>query len=110
MIAQRLYNDQLRRQRNEGLQGRQQKRAMTAAFLVDFAHHAGAKLPESPETYQSLLQEFSNRHFEFAEQEASKRRAAAEFAAAEQAAEQKARDAAEKARAAAAELAGLRAS
>merc|ERR1719213_172879 len=85
MIAQRLYNDQLRRQRDEGLQGRQQRRAMTAAFLVDFAHHAGAKLPESPETYSSLLQEFSVRHFEFADKESAKKRAAAEFEAAEKA-------------------------
>merc|ERR1719267_109846 len=81
MIAQRLHNDHLRRQRDEGgSASRQQRRSMTAAALVDFAHHAGAKLPESPETYQFLLQEFSARQYEFADKEAAKRRAAADFA------------------------------
>lgn len=97
MIAQRLYNDHLRRQRDEGgSAGRQQRRAMTAAFLVDFSHHAGASLPESPETYQSLLQEFAARNYEYADKEAAKKRAAADFEAAEKAAETKARIEAEK--------------
>jgi hypothetical protein len=110
MIAQRLYNDHLRRQHDvSGSAVRQQRRAMTAAFLVDFAHHAGAKLPEQSETYQSLLQEFSSRNFEYAEREAAKHRAAAEFAAAERAAELKARAAAAQAQSASHDLAELRA-
>merc|ERR1719215_1375722 len=92
MIAQRLYNDHVRRQRDEGgSAGRQQRRAMTAAFLVDFAHHAGAALPESPETYKYLLQEFSTRNYEYADKEAAKKRATEDFIAAEKAAELKAR-------------------
>jgi hypothetical protein len=97
VIAQRLYNNNVRRQRDEGMQGRQQRRAMTAAFLVDFSHHAGATLPQSPETYQTLLEEFHARHFEYADKESAKHRAAAEFAAAEKAVELKARAAVEKA-------------
>jgi len=92
VIAQRLFNDQVRRQRDEGGSGMlQQRRAMTAAFLVDFAHHAGATLPESPDTYQFLLQEFSARNVEYMEKEATRQRAAAEFAAAERQADRKAR-------------------
>lgn len=96
MIAQRLYNDLARRQRDEGLQGRQQRRAMTAAFLVDFSHHAGAAVPDSPETYQTLLKEFSQRHFEYADREAATRRSAAELEAAKEALKSKARAVMEK--------------
>jgi len=92
VIAQRLFNDQSRRQRDEGGSGMlQQRRAMTAAFLVDFAHHAGATLPESPDTYQFLLQEFAARNAEHMEKEATRQRAAAEFEAAERQADRKAR-------------------
>lgn len=69
VIAQRLYNDSLRRQRDEcGSTRRLHRRAMTAAFLVDFAYHAGVTLPEIPETYQTLLQEFALRNADFASQ------------------------------------------
>merc|ERR1711990_1328763 len=69
VIAQRLYNDSLRRQRDECSSTRRlQRRSMTAAFLVDFAYHAGVTLPEIPETYQTLLQEFATRNADFASQ------------------------------------------
>jgi len=70
VIAQRLYNDHERRRKDACSSARrQQKRSLTAAFLVDFAHEVGHALPPIPETYQTLLQDFSARHCEFNEQE-----------------------------------------
>merc|ERR1719436_624537 len=62
MVAQRLYNDQARRVCGplEGV-GRLHRRAMTAAFIVDFAEVSGFKLPAIPETQQSMLREISAR-------------------------------------------------
>eukprot|EP00427_Karlodinium_veneficum_P019602 CAMPEP_0169128214 /NCGR_PEP_ID=MMETSP1015-20121227/36439_1 /TAXON_ID=342587 /ORGANISM="Karlodinium micrum, Strain CCMP2283" /LENGTH=282 /DNA_ID=CAMNT_0009192083 /DNA_START=17 /DNA_END=865 /DNA_ORIENTATION=+ len=86
VIAQRLFNDEARRFRDEaGSAERLQRRAMTAAFLVDFAYFSGVTLPEPAETYQSLLQEFSARNLEFSEQEDAQRCAAAEIKAAQRA-------------------------
>lgn len=86
VIAQRLFNDDVRRLRDEsGSAELLQRRAMTAAFLVDFAYFAGVTLPEPAETYQSLLQEFSARNLEFGEQEDAQRRAEAEIKAAQRA-------------------------
>lgn len=71
VIAQRLYNDHVRRQRDECSSARrQQRRSLTAAFLVDFAYEVGAELPGIPETYQTLLQEFAARNADFKAQDA----------------------------------------
>lgn len=71
-IGQRLYNDQVRRDYHDAhiatrgqRPGRLQRRAMTAAYLVDFAHCSGITLPPVPETYQEMLQEFSARTAEW---------------------------------------------
>jgi len=84
VIAQRAYNDDLRR-RNEliGIGGlcRIRHRAMTASFLVDFAQDAGVALPAMPETHVMMLREFACRVAEW------------EFKAAPQAQVRQARDA-----------------
>jgi hypothetical protein len=68
-IAQRLYNDQARRVSDTtGGPGRLERRAMTAAFIVDFTDEAGVELPPMPETQASMLKEFVERTNEFAEQ------------------------------------------
>lgn len=63
VIAQRLYNDKLRREReaevSEGRCSRAERRAMTAAFIVDFAHEVGVALPPMPETHQLILRDFA---------------------------------------------------
>lgn len=62
VIAQRLYNDQVRRLSTDcGGPGLLQRRALTAAFIVDFAEASGYKLPAIPETQQSMLKETSAR-------------------------------------------------
>jgi len=69
VIAQRLYNDQARRVSDTtGGPGRLERRAMTAAFIVDFTDEAGVKLPPMPETQASMLKEIVERTNEFAEQ------------------------------------------
>jgi len=69
VIAQRLYNDQARRVSDTtGGPGRLERRAMTAAFIVDFTDEAGVKLPPMPETQASMLKEFAERTNEFAQQ------------------------------------------
>lgn len=70
VIAQRLYNDQARRVSDTtGGPCRLQQRAMTAAFLVDFADGVGAKLPPMSETQQSMLKEFAERTSEHSKQQ-----------------------------------------
>jgi len=70
VIAQRLYNDQARRVSDTtGGPGRLERRAMTAAFIVDFTDEAGVKLPPMPETQASMLKEFAERTNEFAKQQ-----------------------------------------
>jgi len=59
VIAQRLYNDKVRRQNVVGT--RLEKRAMTAAYIVDFAAETGVCLPKMPEIYMAMLQDFSER-------------------------------------------------
>jgi len=69
VIAQRLYNDQARRLSDTtGGPGRLERRAMTAAFIIDFTDEVGVKLPPMPETQASMLKEFVERTNEFAEQ------------------------------------------
>jgi hypothetical protein len=66
VIGQRLYNDHVRRRLDECSSAkRRQRRSMTAAFLVDFAYEAGVALPQIPETYQTLQQEFAARYADF---------------------------------------------
>jgi len=69
VIAQRLFNDQRRRleegDSSEGVGDRLQRRAMTAAFIVDFAHEVGVALPQMPEIYQSMLRDFAARATEW---------------------------------------------
>jgi len=64
-IAQRLYNDEMRRHcvaaEQAGGACPSRRRAMTASYLVDFAHVMGIPLPAVPETQQVMLQEFSQR-------------------------------------------------
>jgi len=63
-IAQRLYNDELRRQRDVvGVAGLclLRQRATTASFLIDFSQEVGLALPEVPETLTMMLREFMAR-------------------------------------------------
>jgi len=59
VIAQRLYNDQARRAADACLL--LERRAMTAAFITDFAEQVGLSLPAVPETQQGMLKEISVR-------------------------------------------------
>jgi hypothetical protein len=69
VIAQRLYNDQVRRVSDTtGGPGRLEQRAKTAAFIVDFTEVNGVKLPPMPETQASMLKEFVERTNEFEQQ------------------------------------------
>jgi hypothetical protein len=71
VIAQRLYNDQVRRLLGDAPQaataghsaGRagEARRAMTAAFIVDFAHVVGVPLPGLPENVEGMLTGFHER-------------------------------------------------
>lgn len=66
VIAQRLYNDQARRVCDtNGGPILLERRAMTAAFIIDFAVVAGVTLPPMSETQQSMLKEFGDRTSEF---------------------------------------------
>lgn len=63
-IAQRLYNDETRRQRHLiGIGGlcRLRQRAMTAAFLIDFASEVPLPLPQMPATQDMMLKDFQAR-------------------------------------------------
>jgi len=58
VVAQRLYNDQVRRLTDSsGGLGRLDQRAKTAAFIVDFAEACQVPLPPMPETQREMLQE-----------------------------------------------------
>merc|ERR1719410_2049459 len=62
VVAQRLYNDQARRKSDAlGGPGRLDKRALTAAFITEFAEEVGVTLPTIPETQRSMLQDLSER-------------------------------------------------
>lgn len=67
-IAQRAYNDELRRKHEEGLQVLV-RRASTASFLVDFAGEAGVSAPALSGSHQEMLEEFMTRVEEWAVQE-----------------------------------------
>lgn len=58
-ISQRLYNDQARRVLDVDASGpgRLERRAKTAAFIMDFAEATGVPMPEIPDTQQSMLKE-----------------------------------------------------
>eukprot|EP00927_Polykrikos_kofoidii_P039165 TRINITY_DN3359_c0_g2_i1.p1 TRINITY_DN3359_c0_g2~~TRINITY_DN3359_c0_g2_i1.p1 ORF type:complete len:437 (-),score=44.06 TRINITY_DN3359_c0_g2_i1:426-1736(-) len=63
-IAQRLHNDEKRRQLHlVGIGGlcRLRQRAMTAAFLIDFASEIGVALPEMSSTVVLMLADFEAR-------------------------------------------------
>jgi len=66
-IAQRLYNDQVRRVSDPGM-GALEIKAMTAAYLVDFADGVGMKMPPTPETQQAMFKEIAERMAEFSRQ------------------------------------------
>jgi len=62
VVAQRLYNDQVRRLTDfSGGLGRLEMRARTAAFIVDFAEGWEVPLPAMPETQREMLQELMAR-------------------------------------------------
>merc|ERR1719203_2770582 len=62
VIAQRLYNDQERRVCDtSGGPAKLQRRAMTAAFIVDFAEAIDVALPAVPETQRCMLQDLTAR-------------------------------------------------
>lgn len=69
LIAQRLHNYQSQRMR-DSTSGHDelQRRALTAAFIVDFASEAGMKMPPMPQTQQSMLREFAERTNEYAQE------------------------------------------
>eukprot|EP00747_Dinoflagellata_sp_TGD_P193661 gnl/TRDRNA2_/TRDRNA2_60119_c0_seq1.p1 gnl/TRDRNA2_/TRDRNA2_60119_c0~~gnl/TRDRNA2_/TRDRNA2_60119_c0_seq1.p1 ORF type:complete len:328 (-),score=42.01 gnl/TRDRNA2_/TRDRNA2_60119_c0_seq1:60-1043(-) len=57
VIAQRLFNDHVRRNSNRVRCLR--RRAETASFVVDFAYEVGYPLPEMSETHLMMLDEFN---------------------------------------------------
>lgn len=57
-IAQRLFNDEERRRQ---FSPHFEHRAMTAAFVVDFAAEVGVQLPQLPDTQAMMLREFAAR-------------------------------------------------
>jgi hypothetical protein len=61
-IAQRLYNDEVRRLRESvGGVNPLQRRAKTASYIVEFADEVGIKLPEKmPEDYLEMLRKFED--------------------------------------------------
>jgi len=67
VIAQRLYNDEVRRLCD--CNGQLKLRARTAAFIVDFAEQVGAALPQMPEDSQSVPREFAAHASEWAAQD-----------------------------------------
>jgi len=72
VVAQRAYNDELRRARDASEVGgisSDIRRAMTAAFLVDFAHEAGLQLPPMPEAQQARFHDFALRAAELERQQ-----------------------------------------
>lgn len=69
IIAQRLHNHQSQRMFNSTRGPDElQRRALTAAFIVDFASEAGIKMPPMPQTQQSMLKEFVERTGEYAQE------------------------------------------
>jgi len=66
VIAQRLYNDEVRRLCD--CAGQLKLRAMTAAFIVDFAEQVGAALPQMSDDSQSVPREFAALASEWAAQ------------------------------------------
>lgn len=72
VVAQRAYNDELHRARDAAKVGgisSASRRAMTAAFLVDFAHAAGLQLPPMPEAQQARFHDFALRAAELERQQ-----------------------------------------
>jgi len=72
VVAQRAYNDELRRARDAAEVGgvsSATRRAMTAAYLVDFAHAAGLQLPPMPEAQQARFHDFALRAAELERQQ-----------------------------------------
>ncbi|CAE8589284.1 unnamed protein product, partial [Polarella glacialis] len=64
VIAQRTWNEEAKRRQDAaegggGGAGHLFKRAVTASFLVDFAHEVGAPMPPAPESHLVVLREFS---------------------------------------------------
>lgn len=72
LIAQRAYNDEMRREREKSLQLLYRK-ATTASFLVDFASEAGLALPNLTESHREMLDEFMKRVEEWSSQGGSSR-------------------------------------
>jgi len=72
-IAQRLYNDENRRQRPLGLGAPCQlkQRAITATFIVDFAVACGVELPAMSETLAGMRADFATRVMEWESFEAN---------------------------------------
>ncbi|CAE7502032.1 rpl12 [Symbiodinium natans] len=74
VIAQRLYNDDVRRLLAvpcDGVQSPWLQRALTAAFIVDFAAEVGLPSPQMPPTQQEMIEEFSLRIQEYESQRAA---------------------------------------
>mmetsp|Transcript_17638 Transcript_17638/g.31901 ORF Transcript_17638/g.31901 Transcript_17638/m.31901 type:complete len:349 (-) Transcript_17638:145-1191(-) len=64
VLAQRTYNDEMQRIREEaytGSPGLTVRKARTAAFIVDFAQEVGVSMPAMPEEQHKLLKEFMDR-------------------------------------------------
>lgn len=60
VIAQRAYNDEARREREQVLQPLL-RRTVTASFIVDFVVDAGMVMPALSDVHQNMLQEFMAR-------------------------------------------------
>ncbi|CAK9023917.1 50S ribosomal protein L12 [Durusdinium trenchii] len=72
VIAQRLYNDDVRRLMAvpcDGAASPWQQRALTAAFIVDFAEEVGLPCLSMPPTQQEMIEEFALRVEEYEAQQ-----------------------------------------
>mmetsp|Transcript_6691 Transcript_6691/g.11721 ORF Transcript_6691/g.11721 Transcript_6691/m.11721 type:complete len:321 (-) Transcript_6691:111-1073(-) len=76
VVAQRLYNDQVRRLCDStGVLSGLEARARTASFLIDFAQAIGMPLPETSNTHADLMKELAASVSEWEQQQQKEWRA-----------------------------------
>eukprot|EP00440_Ansanella_granifera_P023161 gb/GFBE01025151.1/.p1 GENE.gb/GFBE01025151.1/~~gb/GFBE01025151.1/.p1 ORF type:complete len:382 (+),score=96.81 gb/GFBE01025151.1/:1-1146(+) len=67
VIAQRAWNDEAKRRRAAHGADEQFRRAVTASYLVDFAHEVGWQLPAAAQSHMEKLSEFGARMAEWSQ-------------------------------------------
>jgi len=70
VIAQRLFNDEQQRKYRRSQSALNQKKALMASFLTDFASEVGFKAPDMPAEYVEMMSEFTKRADEWEENRA----------------------------------------